>query len=92
MLETDGYRTQSPDTSRWADELQFDGYSRMESWEKVEIIQDLIRTADGLAILGIRERHPESSEEEVGLHLAALKYGRDLMVEFFGWDPEVRGW
>jgi hypothetical protein len=42
--------------------------------------------------VGIRERHPTASERELRLRLAALKYGRDLMVRACGWDPDVEGW
>ena len=41
---------------------------------------------------GIRERYPESTDREQRLRLAALKYGRDLMVKAFDWDPLVEGW
>lgn len=88
----DGYRTQSPDTSREAERLQFEHYARLEPWEKMRIVEELTRTAEGVAEVGIRERYPDANDEEVRLRLASLKYGRDLMVKFFGWDPDVKGW
>ena len=88
----DGYQTQSPDTSREIARLLFEHYARLEAWEKIRIIEDLNRTADEAAMVGIRERHPDATEREVKLRLAALKYGRDLMMQAFGWDPEVEGW
>ena len=86
------YRTQSPDTSREAEELQFEGYRRMEPWQRLAIIGDLNRMVEGLARVGIRERHPDSTEEEVKLRLAALRYGREFTIQWFGWDPDVEGW
>ncbi len=67
-------------------------YRRLEVHEKVAIMMDLARLADDAALVGIRERHPAASEREQRLRLAALKYGRDLMVKAFGWDPLVEGW
>ena len=87
-----GYRTQSPDTSREAEEIQFEGYRKMESWQKLAIIDDLNKMVEGLARVGIRERHPDATEEEVRLRLAALRYGREFTIEWFGWDPDVEGW
>jgi len=87
-----GYRTQSPDTSREAEEFQFEGYRKMESWQKLAIIDDLNKMVEGLARVGIRERHPDATEEEVRLRLAALRYGREFTIEWFGWDPDVEGW
>jgi len=86
------YRTQSPDTSREAEEFQLEGYRRMEPWQKLAIIDDLNRTVETLARAGIRERHPEATEEQVRLRLAALRYGREFTIEWFGWDPDVEGW
>ena len=88
----DGYRTQSPDTSRAAEELQFEGYRKMEPWQKLAIIDDLNRMVEGLARVGIRERHPAATEEEVRLRLAALRYGREFTMRWFAWDPDVEGW
>jgi hypothetical protein len=88
----DGYRTQSPDTSREAEELQFEAYRRMSFAEKLAVIDDLNRTADGLARAGIRERHPNATDEEIRKRLAALWYGREFTVKWLGWDPNVEGW
>jgi hypothetical protein len=64
----------------------------MEAWQKLAIIDDLNRMVADLARVGIRERHPEATEEQVKLRLAALRYGREFTVEWFGWDPDVEGW
>ena len=88
----DAYRTQSEDTTRQVERMMFDHYARLAPWEKIRIIEDLNRTADGAAIVGIRKRHPDANDDEVRLRLAALKYGRDLTLKFMGWDPHVEGW
>ena len=90
--EGSGYRTQSPDTSREAEEIQFEAYRRMSFAEKLAIIDDLNRTAEGLARVGIRERHPDATEDEIRKRLAALRYGREFTIKWLGWDPDVEGW
>jgi hypothetical protein len=80
------------DTSPEAQAILVEHYRRLEVHERVAIMMDLTRLADGAALMGIRERHPDASEHEQRLRLAALKYGRDLMVAAYGWDPHVEGW
>jgi hypothetical protein len=88
----DGYRTQSPDTTREAEQVLFQYYATLKPWQKIQIIEDLNRTAEGAAVVGIRKRYPDADEREVRIRLAALKYGRELTVKFLGWDPNVEGW
>lgn len=87
-----GYRTQSLDTSREAEEIQLEAYRKMEAWQKIAIIDDLNRRAEDLVRAEIRERYPDATEEEVRLRRAALWYGREFTIEWFGWDPDVEGW
>ena len=53
---------------------------------------DLNRAADEMALAGIRMRHPEASDRELRLRLAALRLDRGTMVRVFGWDPEREGY
>ena len=82
----------SRDTSPEAEEVLFDFYRNMDVAQKMHIIFDLQETMDQIALVGIRERHPDCSEREARLRLAALKYDRELMIRAFGWDPEVEGY
>ncbi len=54
-------------------------------------VLDCNAASDAMAMAGLRSRHPQASEEELRLRLAALRLGRDLMVRAFGWDPEALG-
>ena len=83
--EDDGYRTQSPDTSREAEDFLFAAYRRMEPWEKMHLVCELTRAAKTVAMAGLRERHPRASERELELRLAVLRYGPELVKEAFGW-------
>ncbi len=53
--------------------------------EKARIVRDLTRTVDTLALAGARQRHPDASERELLLHLAAVRLGLDLTFRAYGW-------
>jgi hypothetical protein len=80
------------DTSLEVEELLLQRYREMEVHEKVALILDLSRLSEDAALVGIRERYPDEPEQRHRLRLAALKYGRELVLEAFGWDPLVEGW
>jgi predicted RNA-binding Zn ribbon-like protein len=40
---------------------------------------------------GVRASHPQASDREVFLRLAARHLPRELMVRAYGWDPELDG-
>ena len=85
-------RPLSPDTSLAAESILIEHYRGLEVHERIAIAMDLTRMADEIALEGIRERHPDATEREQKLRLAALKYGRELMLKAFGWDPLIEGW
>jgi hypothetical protein len=66
-------------------------YRSLEPWQKIEILLGLNRMMDGVALVGIRERHPGCSEHEAQLHLAALKYGPELVEKAYGWRAAAGG-
>jgi hypothetical protein len=44
-----------------------------------------------MAEAGVRASHPQASDREVFLRLAARHLPRELMVRAYGWDPELNG-
>lgn len=92
LRRMDTYHAQSFDTDVVAERALFELYGRLTPSEKLSLIWELRERADSFARNGIREQYPEANEREVELRLAARKYGRDLMVRAFGWDPERHGW
>lgn len=63
-------------------------YREMSSREKMRRVLACNRASEEMALAGLRRRHPELSEKELRLRLAALRLGSATMVEVFGWDPE----
>lgn len=86
------YRLQADDTSFEAERIQIEAFREMPSWERASLIAEMSRSIQELALLGIGERHPGCSDEEIRLRLAALTMGRDLVREAYGWDPEKEGY
>ena len=86
-----GQSTRSADTSPEVEERVLARWRSMSPAEKLVEIDDLHRSVEGVARMGIRMRHPEADERELVMRLAALKYGRALVLEAFGWDPDARG-
>jgi hypothetical protein len=61
-------------------------------WRKAEMVDSLTRACQELAAAGIRMRHPNASEREISLRLAALWLDRELMIRVFNWDPAREGY
>ncbi len=85
-------RSTPSDTSPAAERILIEGYRRMSAQQKLERVIDLNRTLEQLATARIRAQYgPELPERELRLRLAALRLDRRVMVEVFGWDPQVHG-
>jgi hypothetical protein len=83
-----GYRTQSADTAYDIERRLIDTWRRMPAVEKARQLVDCCRMVEQLSMDGVRLRHPNASEREVFLRAAALRLGRDLTIEVYGWDPD----
>lgn len=86
-----GHSTRSADTSPEVEAMVQARWRSMTPAEKLAEIDDLHRSVEEVAMMGIRLRHPEADDREVLIRFAALKYDRALIVEAFGWDPAAHG-
>ncbi len=82
----------APETSPEAQLRQIERWRAMPSWRRAELVAALCRDCEELARAGVHRRHPDATPDEVRLRVAALRLGRALAVEAFGWDPAERGW
>jgi hypothetical protein len=78
-LPPPGYRTQSEDTSYWAERLLFDHWRALSPVEKAEIGRQACLALHQGLIAGLRVRHPNASDDELELRAAIAKYGADTM-------------
>ncbi|MDQ3013820.1 MAG: hypothetical protein M3X11_24340 [Acidobacteriota bacterium] len=82
----------SPDTSPEIEKIMIEGYRKMSAARKLHIMQDLIRTAQLLALSDIKRRHPQANKREIQLRLASRWIDPELLREAFDWDIEVEGY
>ncbi|WP_394832469.1 hypothetical protein LVJ94_38800 [Pendulispora rubella] len=75
------------DTHPAAYQAQLEVYRRMSPERKSGIVRDLSESVRCLAREGIRQRHPEYSNEEVRRALIALIYGSALAQRLWPGDP-----
>lgn len=68
----------SSDTHPKMEALQIELIRRMPSWKKISIMEGLNETVKGLAISGIKERHPNATPQEIHRMLAELILGAEL--------------
>lgn len=82
-----------PDTPPEVEEILLEHYRQMPPFEKLMQVFELNYRAQQMAALRIQAQYgPDLSERELRLRLAALWLDRELMIEAFGWDPEVEGY
>jgi hypothetical protein len=63
------------DTSRWAEAAQLRLYQSVGPARRALIAVELSEAARETTLAGIRRRHPDYSEREVGRSFLALLYG-----------------
>jgi hypothetical protein len=69
----------SQDTDSETERIQIEIWRGMSPLQKARLVSDATRTAQELALAGIRQRHPAASERECFLRLAVLQMGPDLV-------------
>jgi hypothetical protein len=86
-------KTLSADTPPEIEEILLERYRQMTPFEKLMQVWELNQMAQQMAALRIQAQYgPGLSEHELRLRLAALWLDREMMIEAFGWDPEIEGY
>lgn len=80
------------DTSPEIEKIIIEGYRKMSAAQKLKIMQDLIRSAQLLALSDIKRRYPDAVKRELQLRLASRWIEPELMRQAFGWDQEIEGY
>lgn len=80
------------DTPAVVEELIVRRWRAMSVCERFEAVAALNEASDRMAEAGVRRRYPSAGDHEVRRRVVALRLGRDLMVDVYGWDPDVEGW
>jgi hypothetical protein len=76
--------TLSSDTHPDAEEVQLELLRRMPDWRKMELMTAMTKAVYSQVLAGLRERHPQATEEELRLRMATLVLGPDLAARAYG--------
>ena len=72
------------DTTPEAEAFLIEGFRRLPAWRKLELVDDLRRTAMALALSGLRERFSNDSSDQLRRRLADLILGPELAAKVYG--------
>ncbi len=73
-----------PDTSPEAEAVLLEGLRRLPPWRKLEMVGQLNQTMRQLLLIGLRQRYPEASPQELRRRLADLLLGPELAARVYG--------
>lgn len=75
------------DTDRHVRELQDTRLRQMPERERAEILTGLTLSVQQLAFVGMRERFPQASDDELWLRLAVSRLGPEMVRKAYGRLP-----
>jgi hypothetical protein len=76
------------DTDPRAMEFWLELLRQMPAGEKLAVVLSGAQFVLQLYEMGVRRMHPQASDQEVLLRVAARHLPRELMIRAYGWDPE----
>lgn len=80
-------RARPLDTPKKVWDLQFELLRRKTGAERLEMMRQMTLAVQQLAMAGLRARHPELTDDELWLKLAAHRLGADVVRKVYGVDP-----
>ena len=72
------------DTSPEAETVLFKLWREAPAWRKLEMMEGLNRAARQVALIGLRQRFPGASNEELRRRLASIMLGEELAARVYG--------
>jgi hypothetical protein len=82
------WREMNWDTTPEAEVILFKLWREAPAWRKLEMMEGLNRLARQLALMGLRQRFPEASDEELRWRLAVITLGEELATRVYGPVPD----
>ena len=77
-----------PDTRPEAEAVLIKLLRQAPPWRKLHMVGQLNQTVRTLALSGLRQRHPQATDQELRRRLADLLLGPDLAAQVYGPLPE----
>ena len=78
------WREMNLDTSPETEAVLFEMWRETPAWRKLQMMEDLNRSARRLALAGVKRRHPHASPEELRRQLADMLLGAELAARVYG--------
>jgi hypothetical protein len=78
------------DTPAEVEDILFTLLRQAPAWRKFKMVGDLNATVKQFALDGIRQRHPNATEQELNRRLADLLLGEELAAKAYGEWHEVQ--
>jgi hypothetical protein len=76
------------DTSPEAEAVLLSLLRQAPPWRKLKMVAQINRSVRGLALAGLRQRHPQASEAELHRRLADMVLGPETAEKAYGPLPE----
>ena len=83
-------RARPLDTPKKVWDLQFDMLRRKTPEERLEMARQMTLSIQHLALTHLRQEHPDLSDDELWLKLAARRLGREVVHKVYGRDIDPR--
>ncbi len=78
------WREMNLDTTPEIESILFKMWRETPAWRKLELMEGLNRSARQLSLIGLKQRHPNASSEELRRRLADIILGTDLAARVYG--------
>jgi len=79
----------SSDTSPEAQQVMYELLRNVPAGKKIELTFELIQTARLLVLAGLRQRFSKADNHELRRRLISKLLPRDLVIDAYGFDPDV---
>ncbi len=87
LADIGAYTTQSSDTDIASERRQLAIWRTMSDAEKLRLTGELCDSVRYLAEIGVRDRHPNASDDEIRMRLFSTWLDRPTMIRCYGRDP-----
>jgi hypothetical protein len=81
------WRQMNRDTSPEAEVFLFKLWRESPAWRKLKLMEELNKTGRQIALIGLHNRHPDASPDELRRRLADILLGPELAAQVYGPYP-----
>lgn len=61
----------------------------MSAQERLALMTEITLAVQRLAFTGLRSKHPNDTDDEIWLRLAAKRLGADYVAKIYGWHADA---